>query len=213
MVLKKEQETPKNESTMKDQPDKISIKIEHDIKIEYNIKEQKSIILNNVIKMLIRRQLLDTDYKIEDNDKSFIEIHTIDNELINIYNMNTKILSIDSQLNSFLNGNYHKIIITKEVSKKLLKQIINDYKNVEVFLENEMLEDTPSKIFIPKHELLSKPEKEELLKTFIFKNLPQIHSTDIMVRHFNANIDDIFRIIRPSITSGKNISYRRVIIG
>jgi DNA-directed RNA polymerase subunit H (RpoH/RPB5) len=37
--------------------------------------------------------------------------------------------------------------------------------------------------------------------------------TDMMVRYYGAKIGDIFRIIRPSMTSGKNVFYRRVVNG
>ena len=34
-----------------------------------------------------------------------------------------------------------------------------------------------------------------------------------MSRYYGAKIGDIFRIIRPSMTAGKNIFYRRVVKG
>ena len=34
-----------------------------------------------------------------------------------------------------------------------------------------------------------------------------------MCRYYGGQIGDIFKIIRPSLTAGKNIFYRRVILG
>ena len=39
----------------------------------------------------------------------------------------------------------------KEPSKKVIKQIMVDYPNSEIFLEHEFMEDIPSKFFIPEH--------------------------------------------------------------
>ena len=71
-----------------------------------------------------------------------------------------------------------------------------------------MLEDLPSKVFIPEHQLLNSDEKTELLSKFSEHDLAKIYSTDVMARYYGSKVGDIFRIIRPSITSGKNIFYR-----
>ena len=73
-----------------------------------------------------------------------------------------------------------------------------------------MLEDIISKVFIPKHHLLNNEEKAELLNKFAETELSRIHVTDMMSRYYKVEVNDIFRIIRMSLTSGKNISYRRV---
>ena len=35
----------------------------------------------------------------------------------------------------------------------------------------------------------------------------------MMSRYYNAKVGDIFKIIRPSLTAGKNIFYRKVVLG
>ena len=72
----------------------------------------------------------------------------------------------------------HKIIIIKECSKRAIKQILLEYKNAEFFFEHEMLEDIPSKIIIPKHQLLSKDEVDELLTKFDENELSIIYNTN-----------------------------------
>ena len=71
-----------------------------------------------------------------------------------------------------------------------------------------MLEDIPSKIFIPKHEILVGDEKKEILDKFSENELARIFLTDMMSRYYGANVGDIFKITRPSFTAGKNIFYR-----
>ena len=73
-----------------------------------------------------------------------------------------------------------------------------------------MLEDIPMKAIIPEHQLLNEEEKSELLSKYNELSLSAILDTDMMARYYNAQIGDIFRIIRPSVTSGNSIFYRRV---
>ena len=63
------------------------------------------------------------------------------------------------------------------------------------------------------HEIISNEEKEELLSKFSDLSLSHILLTDMMARYYNAKVGDIMRITRSSITSGKNIFYRKVING
>lgn len=190
--------------------------------VEYNNKEIILILLENLLKMLERRGLIKS-WEVEikklgeiSNNSSF-EIILSDKTKYSIYLINTKLSSIvqGTILDDYLSNNIdiHKIVIAKDVAKKVIKQILTEYKNAEFFFEYEMMEDIPNKIFIPEHQLLSTEEKDELLKKFGENELAKILSTDMMSRYYNAKIGDIFRIIRPSFTSGKNIFYRRVING
>ena len=63
------------------------------------------------------------------------------------------------------------------------------------------------------NELANVPTKEELLSKFSDLSLSHILLTDMMARYYNAKVGDIMRITRSSITSGKNIFYRKVING
>ena len=120
-----------------------------------------------------------------------------------------------TSLDEFLSNNLeiHKIVIGKNVAKKVVKQILNEYKNSEFFFESDMLEDIPSKVFIPHHEIMLPEEKAELLSKFSESSLSHILVTDMMARYYNAKIGDIIKITRSSITSGKNICYRKVVNG
>ncbi len=68
-------------------------------------------------------------------------------------------------------------------------------------------------ILVPKHEVLSKEEAEELLKTLGIKKeqLPKIKRDDPIVKEIGAKPGDIIKITRESLTAGKSVFYRLVI--
>ena len=190
------------------------------INVEYNQKEINQIVMENVLKMLERRNLIeswqDTYNSIVDDiqTKSIFKIILTDKTEYSIYLVLAKLTSIvqGTPLDEYLSTNIdvHKIIIAKDVAKKVVKQIVSEYKNAEFFFLYDMLEDIPAKIWIPEHHLISSEEREELLKKFSEYELGHIFLTDMMSRYYGAKIGDIFKIIRPSFTAGYNVYYRRV---
>ena len=76
----------------------------------------------------------------------------------------------------------------------------------------------PSKLilghdFVPKHEIMSKKDAEDLLKSYgITKfQLPKIKTEDPVSLAINAKKGDILKILRKSITAGESLYYRLVI--
>jgi hypothetical protein len=193
------------------------------VNVEYSTKEISQVVLENVLRMLVRRNNISKHEKLlEDLKEDFVSKGIIDfkddnNQKISVNLSNIKLSSIvqGSPIDEYLRNNLdvHKIIVMKEPAKKVVKQVMNDYPNAEIFFEFEMMEDIPAKIFIPEHQLLTEEEKNNLLETFKENELAKINDTDIMSRYYLAKLGDIFRIIRPSITAGKNIFYRRVVVG
>jgi len=193
------------------------------INVEYNSKEINQIVMENILKMLERRNLIKSwqdEYKKLGEDistKTIFKVVLSDKTEYGIYIVAAKLTSIvqGTPLDDYLSNNIdiHKIIIARDVAKKVVKQIVGEYKNAEFFFEFDMLEDIPSKIFISKHQLMNTEEKEELLQKFAEHELGRIFVTDMMARYYAAKVGDIFRIIRPSFTAGKNVYYRRVING
>jgi DNA-directed RNA polymerase subunit H len=66
---------------------------------------------------------------------------------------------------------------------------------------------------VPKHEILTKEEEEELLKKYKItkKQLPRILSTDPAVKAIGAKKGDIIKITRKSPTAGETYYYRVVV--
>ena len=190
--------------------------------IEMNLKEVNNALVYNLLKMINKRNDLDDIESTFDKLKETISTNTnIDFKGINnkysIYIINAKLNSIlsKSPLDEYLNKNLevHKFVIVREGTKKVVKQIRKEYKNCEFFFVDEMLEDIPSKIFIPKHILLDDSEKTLLLEKFNLGEFSKIYDTDMMSRYYNAKPNDIFKIIRTNLTCGKSIFYRVVIPG
>lgn len=68
-------------------------------------------------------------------------------------------------------------------------------------------------ILVPTHELITKEEAEELLKTLTIEKeqLPKIKESDPVAKEIKAKVGDIVRIVRDSPTAGKSITYRLVV--
>ena len=189
---------------------------------QMNDKEINTVIIVNVLKLLERRKLIksweqeEKKLNIESNS-NLIEIELLDKTKCGIHIVTTKLSSIvaGTPLDQYLSSNINvrKIIIFRSVLKKVIKQIIHDYKNAEFFFETEMLEDLPSKDFIPIHEIINDDEKKELLSKYSEKELSKILNTDVMCRYYGGKIGDIFKITRPSFTAGYSIFYRKVAFG
>lgn len=190
------------------------------VNIQLSPKETNIEICKNVIKMLYRRGLLDDEnvfdtVKDEIGTKAFISFELNNKKTCSIYLINVKLTSIvqGTPLDKYLLNNHHKIVVLEDMTKKVAEQILKSYNNAEFFFEHEMLEDIPSKVYIPEHKILNEEEKTEILEKFTENNLSVIYTTDTMARYYGAKVGDIFKITRPSMTSGKSIFYRKVVLG
>jgi DNA-directed RNA polymerase subunit H (RpoH/RPB5) len=193
------------------------------VSVEYSTKEISAIVLTNVLKMCKRRELIDNVNSLLEKlkedfvNKGVVEFKTKDDKKISVHQFTGKVASIvqGSPLDDYLKNfvDVHKIVIMKEPTKRTAKQITSEYPNSEFFFEYEMMEDIPSKMFIPEHTLLSEEEKKAFLEIFKENELAKINDTDMMSRYYAAKVGDIFKIVRPSLTAGKNIFYRKVVPG
>jgi len=87
-------------------------------------------------------------------------------------------------------------------------------KNVELLPKSFPVFDIFDHALVPKHEILTKKEREELLAKYKVQpyQMPQIQSTDPAVKVIGAKPGDILRVKRNSQTAGEYyITYRYVI--
>jgi len=86
-------------------------------------------------------------------------------------------------------------------------------KNVELLPKSFPVFDIFEHVLVPKHEILSEKEKEQLLAQYKVQpyHMPQIKSTDPAVKAIGAKPGDILKIIRKSSTAGEHIAYRYVV--
>lgn len=184
-----------------------------------NIKKSNDLyvytIFNNLITVLEKLRKVDK--------KSFnLEQTNLNNNVINNKDYTIKIFNIKinnfkkNGLLSFYNLNKNKkiIFIVESISIKLFTEILQFYENVEIFLIEDLFYDISNNILQPKYELLSKEEKNSFQKNYNINNLnliPKIKKSDIIVRFFNAKVNDILKITRFDSKFGKDIYYRLVI--
>ncbi|HXG73646.1 MAG: DNA-directed RNA polymerase subunit H [Candidatus Nitrosotenuis sp.] len=71
----------------------------------------------------------------------------------------------------------------------------------------------PDHIYVPKHEIMTKKEAEEVLKKFNCKptEMPLIFSNDPAIIGLGVKPGDMIKITRKSPTAGESIYYRYVV--
>ena len=86
-------------------------------------------------------------------------------------------------------------------------------KKVELLLKSFPVFDIFEHALVPKHEILTAKEREELLTQYKVKpyQMPQVKSTDPAVKAIGAKPGDVLRIIRKSSTAGEHLAYRYVV--
>lgn len=105
------------------------------------------------------------------------------------------------------------LVVRKAITPAAQKTILGLPKlKFEIFYENELLVNVTEHQLVPKHELLSSSSKKELLERYRVREtqLPRIQSSDPVARYFGLKRGDVVKILRPSETAGRYVTYRLV---
>jgi len=106
------------------------------------------------------------------------------------------------------------IIVVKISLTPFAKQAIREMSTrgyrVEYFKDAELLVDITEHKLVPQHVVLTNNEKTELLTRYGLKpsQLPRIQSQDPVARYLGLKATQVVKIVRPSETAGRYITYR-----
>ena len=99
------------------------------------------------------------------------------------------------------------------VTKKNLTEIAPF--RIEVFDQRTLLFNITKHEMVPKHSIITKEAKDALLKKYRINDtqLPKIMVDDPVARYYGARKGDVIKIIRPSDTAGRYVTYRVAVPG
>ena len=83
---------------------------------------------------------------------------------------------------------------------------------IEHFRDEEVMVDITQHELVPEHQLLNDSEKLQLLSRYKLKEtqLPRMQAGDAVARFFGMQRGQVVKIIRPSETAGRYVTYRIV---
>ena len=107
----------------------------------------------------------------------------------------------------------HAILVVKQgvtpFAKTALQEMASTYL-IEHFRDAELLVDVTEHRLVPAHALLSPEDLQALLDRYKLRaeQLPRIQRTDPVARYYGLKVGDVVKIVRPSETAGRYVTYR-----
>ncbi len=108
------------------------------------------------------------------------------------------------------------IVVLRDKITPMARQSITKLRGVEVYIEcfteSELLINITKHKYVPTHKLLKDSEKKKLLEKYHLKEtqLPRILPSDPVSRFYGLTRGQVVKIVRPSETAGRYVTYRIV---
>ena len=141
------------------------------------------------------------------NEKIYVYFHTLVKSFAK-----KDFTSTLNKLKKEYGDDLHIIFVTKDKLNQTLSKDIVRMKQCESFVLKSLVFNITKHYLIPKVEIISTEEEDELLEVYNTTKLklPRILLSDPLVKYYAAKSGNIFRITRPSKNSGIILSYRCV---
>ena len=121
---------------------------------------------------------------------------------------------INKLIEQYEDENLKIIILLKEKGiGSILKEVTKDeYKNIEIFLNKNMIFNITHHQLVPKHIVLNDDEIKELLEKYstTINKLPKLLRSDPIAKYYGMKINQVCKIIRKSPEVGNYPYYRLV---
>jgi len=202
--------------------------------IEKSVYQQINDVKTTIIKMFTNRGFINESNRdkyivklIEDENDDLEYVINLDNSknynteikskkvYIKIFNYKISSINEKSPIGEFLKkyNNEYKFIVVQDITAKTEENINLYDTQVEIFKFNKLQSDITEHMLVPKHEVLTKEEGENVLESYRARkrDMPLIRSNEDVAKYYNMKPGEITRIYRPSPLTCESIAYRLVI--
>jgi DNA-directed RNA polymerases I, II, and III subunit RPABC1 len=146
----------------------------------------------------------------EELGKMYVYFHNENKSLSKVELKN----KINKLIEQYEDENLKIIILLKEKGiGSILKEVNKDeYKNIEIFLNKNMIFNITHHQLVPKHIVLNDDEIKELLEKYstTINKLPKLLRSDPIAKYYGMKINQVCKIIRKSPEVGNYPYYRLV---